>query len=52
MLSRQVKMHELKDHEKVLLPTYGRRELDQAVPKYEVPDDGMPARTAPAAAAR
>ncbi len=46
MLSRQVKMHELKDHEKVLLPTYGRRELDQAVPKYEVPDDGMPARTA------
>ncbi|MGE5137989.1 MAG: glutamate decarboxylase [Rudaea sp.] len=46
MLSHKVKMHELKDHEKVLLPTYGRRELDQVVPKYQVPDDGMPARTA------
>ncbi len=46
MLSRKVKSHELKEHEKVLTPTYGRREFDEAVPKYEMPDDGMSPRAA------
>ncbi|MGB8645485.1 MAG: glutamate decarboxylase [Anaerolineae bacterium] len=46
MLSHKVKTHELKEHEKVLTPTYGRREFDEAVPKYEIPEDGMSPRAA------
>ncbi len=41
MLSRQVKLTEVRDSEKVLMPTYASRELDTAVPKYEMPEKEM-----------
>ncbi len=46
MVSKKVKLHELRDHERVLTPTYGRREMDAPAPKYEMPEGEMPARTA------
>ncbi|MFH1877514.1 MAG: glutamate decarboxylase [Candidatus Omnitrophota bacterium] len=46
MLSRQVKLKGARDSEKVLTPTYASRELNQAVPKYEMPEKEMLPKTA------
>ncbi|MBC8525578.1 MAG: glutamate decarboxylase [Candidatus Cloacimonetes bacterium] len=46
MLSKKVKLHELSEQEKVLTPTYGSRELETAVPKYEMPENEMLPKTA------
>ena len=46
MISKQIKLHELKDAERILAPTYGRRGLNESVPKYEIPEKEMLPRTA------
>lgn len=46
MISRKVRTHHLQDRQKSLAPAYARRELSQAVPKYELPGEEMPPRTA------
>jgi glutamate decarboxylase len=46
MVSKKVKLHEVKEKNAWLSPTYGGRELSKPVPKYEIPDDEMPPRTA------
>ena len=46
MLSRQVKLKDLRDSERVLTPTYAARALTQEVPKYQMPEDEMLPRTA------
>ena len=46
MLHKKTKLHKLKKEEKVLTPTYGSRELNQPVPKYEMPEGEMLPRTA------
>ena len=46
MISKQTKLHELKGSEKILAPTYGRRALNEPVPKYEMPEKEMLPRTA------
>lgn len=46
MISKKVQVQHLKDREKALAPAYARRELNQAVPKYEMPREEMSPRTA------
>jgi len=46
MLSKQVKLKEIRDSEKVLTPTYASRELNETVPKYEIPENEMLPKTA------
>jgi len=46
MISKKVKLHEMGDSEKVLTPTYASRELNEIVPKYEMPDGEMLPKTA------
>lgn len=46
MLHKNIKISELKEDSKVLAPTYGARELNRAVPKYEMPEGEMLPKTA------
>jgi len=46
MISKQKKLKHIKDSERMLTPTYGRRELTEEVPKYEMPENEMMPRTA------
>lgn len=46
MLHKKVKVKEMGSTDKVLTPTYASRELNKAVPKYEIPDHEMLPRTA------
>ncbi len=46
MVSQKVKLHHLKERERTLAPTYGRREMDEPVPRYEIPAHEMSARSA------
>jgi len=46
MLHRQRKKSEIKDSGKVLTPTYAARELNQEVPKLEIPEKEMLPKTA------
>jgi len=38
MVTKQHKLSELSDHEKVLIPIYGRNAMDRPVPKYALPE--------------
>jgi len=46
MLSKKVDLSTKKESETDHTTTYGRRYFDQPVPKYAMPDNGMPARAA------
>ena len=46
MISKQIKLDQVKDSEKVLTPTYASRELNEKVPKYEMPEKEMLPKTA------
>ncbi len=46
MLSEKKNLDELKESEKQYTTTYGSRYFTKSVPKYEMPDEGMPARAA------
>ena len=46
MLSKQVNLKDIGDSGKVLTPTYASRELNQAIPKYEMPENEMLPKTA------
>ncbi len=46
MISKKVKLNQVRERDKALAPAYARRELDQPVPKYEMPDEEMSPRTA------
>jgi len=46
VLARKLKLAELPDQGNLLAPTYGSRHLRQPVPRYELPEQGMPARVA------
>ncbi|QDU60588.1 Glutamate decarboxylase [Planctomycetes bacterium Pan216] len=46
MLSKQVPLHEMSDSQKGHSVTYGTRYFTDSVPKYEMPDDSMPANVA------
>lgn len=46
MLSEKVDLRKLDKEEKVQASTYGTRFFSQSVPKYEIPDEGMPAYAA------
>ncbi len=46
MLHKKVDLNKLEDREKVVMPTYGARELNVDVPKYEMPCDSMLPKTA------
>jgi len=41
MISKKVKMNQLRERDRTLTPAYARRELNQTVPKYEMPDEGV-----------
>jgi glutamate decarboxylase len=43
MVTKQHKLSELSDHEKQLMPMYGRHAMDRPVPKYELPEGELPA---------
>ncbi len=45
MLSAKVPLEELND-DRMVVPTYAKRGLSQAVPRYEIPEDAMPADVA------
>jgi glutamate decarboxylase len=46
MISKKVKLNQLRERDQALAPAYARRELNQTVPKYEMPDEEMSPRTA------
>ena len=46
MLARKLKTSELDDENSELAPMYGSRELCEAVPRYQLPQHGMPSRSA------
>lgn len=46
MLSEKKNLDELKESERQYTTTYGSRYFTKSVPKYEMPDEGMPARAA------
>jgi glutamate decarboxylase len=46
LLSEKKNLDELKESEKQYTTTYGSRYFTKSVPKYEMPDEGMPARAA------
>jgi glutamate decarboxylase len=46
MLSKKIKIKDLDDSSRLLIPAYGRRGLTTDVPKYEIPDGEMLPRTA------
>jgi glutamate decarboxylase len=46
MLSKKVDLSTKKESETEHTTTYGRRYFGEPVPKYVMPDDGMPARAA------
>lgn len=46
MLSEKKNLDELKESEREYTTTYGSRYFTKSVPKYEMPDEGMPARAA------
>ncbi|MBD3379618.1 MAG: glutamate decarboxylase [Candidatus Omnitrophica bacterium] len=46
MISKKVKLNKLKDEDRVINPTYASRELNDVVPKYEMPEGEMLPRTA------
>jgi glutamate decarboxylase len=46
MLSKKVNIKSLKEEDKSIAPTYGQRELNTTVPKYEMPKGEMLPRTA------
>lgn len=46
MLHKKQNLEKLDDSSKVLTPTYGARELNVAVPKYEIPEKEMLPKTA------
>ncbi|MFC1548715.1 glutamate decarboxylase [Candidatus Omnitrophota bacterium] len=46
MLSKKVKLNEIRDSERVLTPTYASRALNEAIPKYEMPEREMLPKTA------
>jgi len=46
MLSKKVDLNKLSDDEKQQTSTYGTRYFAQSVPKYEIPEEGMPAPAA------
>ncbi|MFC2093799.1 glutamate decarboxylase [Bacteroidota bacterium] len=46
MLSKKVKIQDLEDEARTLVPAYGRRGLNTDVPKFEIPEDEMLPRTA------
>lgn len=41
MISKKTKLHEMKESERSLTPTYASRELNETVPKYEMPEGEM-----------
>jgi glutamate decarboxylase len=43
MVTKQHKLSELSDHEKLLMPMYGRTAMERPVPKYELPEGELPA---------
>ena len=43
MVTKQHKLSELSDREKLLTPLYGRTAIDRPIPKYELPEGGLPA---------
>jgi len=46
LLSEKKNLDELKESEREYTTTYGSRYFTKSVPKYEMPDEGMPARAA------
>ncbi len=46
MLHKKVRLDRLTENEKVLTPTYGTREMNESVPKYEMPESEMLPKTA------
>jgi glutamate decarboxylase len=46
MISKKVDLTTLTDQDTWLTPTYGARELNTSVPRYELPEKGMPSRVA------
>jgi len=46
LLSEKKNLDELKESERQYTTTYGSRYFTKSVPKYEMPDEGMPARAA------
>ena len=46
MVSKKIKLDELKDTEKSIIPMYARHGFNEPVPKYEMPEKGMLPRTA------
>jgi glutamate decarboxylase len=46
MISKKIKLNQLRERDRTLTPAYARRELNQTVPKYEMPDEEMSPRTA------
>ncbi len=46
MLSKKVRLDQIGDSEKVLTPTYASRELNEAIPRFEMPENEMLPRTA------
>jgi glutamate decarboxylase len=46
MLARKLKTSELDEENSELAPMYGTRELREAVPRYQLPQHGMPSRSA------
>jgi len=46
MLAKKVRLHDLRDEEQVLAPTYGQRLLRKSLPRYELPESEMSPQTA------
>lgn len=46
MLSKQIKLDSIRDSEKILTPTYASREMNEKIPKYEMPEKEMLPKTA------
>lgn len=46
MLHKKMKLEKLTNGERVLVPTYGAREMNRTVPKYEMPEEEMLPRIA------
>ncbi len=46
MLAKKVRLHDLRDEEQVLAPTYGQRLLRKSLPRYELPEGEMSPQTA------
>ena len=46
MLSNKKNLDEMEESERVHTTTYGSRYFAKSVPKYEMPEEGMPARAA------